>query len=60
MIIMSMCCRKPKTLSPSDLTLPWRPLYQVVKDVFKCKYSELGMKIYSTRVCIRLVNMQGT
>ncbi len=38
--------RKPKTLSPKDIILPWRPLYKLVESL-KNKFCDLGMKIYS-------------
>lgn len=46
--------RKWRLLSRDDLTLPWKPLYQLVKQVFHSKFKILGMKIYSTYVHCRL------
>lgn len=39
--------RKPKTLTRDDLVLPWRPLYDVAREVARSKLADLGMRLYS-------------
>ena len=34
-------------LSPDDLQLPWKPVYELVKRVSLTKFKRLGMKVYS-------------
>lgn len=48
-LLVNRLLKKRRMLSPDDLQLPWKPVYELVKRVSLTKFKRLGMKVYSDR-----------
>lgn len=49
--------KKKELLSRDDLSLPWRPLYELVESILNSKYEHLGLQLFPSNIENTLISL---